>query len=246
MRALHTQASQQARLEQTFQHAKKPVAYLDWAGVQTARARAVRLFDACDADTPDAVRLERAFDAALITWLSVLPPDRVAVARKLQLGGTLKVVGSNGAGEYALDLSTPDAHKTSLVFGPTCTSVPAVVGAQLGAWLRAAELQPRQRPFVFVRGDNRTAPLPPVAWTRLIKALFLKHSGVALCPKTLRASFVTHLKSSGAGPATLDAAAWMMHHSPRQQGSGAYDREAGDRRAAAAVRAAGDFAARFA
>ena len=37
-----------------------------------------------------------------------------------------------------------------------------------------------------------------------------------------------------------------MHHSPRQQGSGAYDREAGDRRAAAAVRAAGDFAARFA
>ena len=52
----------------------------------------------------------RLFDAALLTWLTVVPPDRVGVARKLQLGVTLK---PSAAGDgFELDLSTPDAHKT--------------------------------------------------------------------------------------------------------------------------------------
>ena len=63
-------------------------------------------------------------DAALLTWLTVVPPDRVGVARKLQLGVTLKP-GAAGGGGFELDLSTPDAHKTAALFGPSTTAVPA-------------------------------------------------------------------------------------------------------------------------
>ena len=66
----------------------------------------------------------RLFDAALLTWLTVVPPDRVGVARKLQLGVTLKP-GAAGGGGFELDLSTPDAHKTAAIFGPSTTPVPA-------------------------------------------------------------------------------------------------------------------------
>ena len=52
-------------------------------------------------------------DAALLTWLTVVPPDRVGVARKLQLGVTLKPSAAGGGG-FELDLSTPDAHKTAV------------------------------------------------------------------------------------------------------------------------------------
>ena len=43
MRGLHAQAMQQARLEQKF--SRKPAAWLDWDHVQTARARAVWLYE---------------------------------------------------------------------------------------------------------------------------------------------------------------------------------------------------------
>ena len=47
--------------------------------------------------------------------LTSVPPDRVAVARKLQLGVT--PIPTAGGG-FNLDLSTPDAHKTAAVFVP--------------------------------------------------------------------------------------------------------------------------------
>ena len=37
--------------------------------------------------------------AALLTWLTVVPPDRVGVARKLQLGVTLKPSAAGGGFE---------------------------------------------------------------------------------------------------------------------------------------------------
>ena len=48
--------------------------------------------------------MERLFDAALITWLTSVPPDRVGVSRQLRLGVTLKPTSTGG---FDLDLSTP-------------------------------------------------------------------------------------------------------------------------------------------
>ena len=117
----HRQIMQQARLEQKF--SAKPKAWLDWAAVLTARARAVREYELHKEEEGGPGARTRLFDAALLTWLTVVPPDRVGVARKLQLGVTLKPSAAGGG--FELDLSTPDAHKTAAIFGPSTTAVPA-------------------------------------------------------------------------------------------------------------------------
>ena len=103
MRNAHKQIMQQSRLEQKF--SAKPKAWLDWSQVLTARARAVREYERRK-DDGDAGARARLFDAALLTWLTTVPPDRVGVARKLQLGVTLKPTAAG----FQLDLRTPDAH----------------------------------------------------------------------------------------------------------------------------------------
>ena len=77
MHGLLAQTKQQGRLEEKF--SGKPPAWLDWAQVQTARARAVRLYEsAAKASTVTTGTLhKRLFDATLLTWLTSVPPDRV-------------------------------------------------------------------------------------------------------------------------------------------------------------------------
>ena len=73
----------------------------------------------------------------------------------------------------------------------------------------------------------------------------LRHAGVPLAPKDLRASFITFLRSSDHNDATLRAAAYAMRHSSRTQESVAYDKGQGDRLVEAAVRAAESYAVSF-
>ena len=73
----------------------------------------------------------------------------------------------------------------------------------------------------------------------------LPHTGVALCPKELRASFVEFLKTNKHGDETLRAAAKAMKHSSKTQASHSYSRGESDRLAAAAVRVAEAYAANF-
>ena len=108
----------------------------------------------------------RLFDAALLTWLTVVPPDRVGVARKLQLGVSLKPSAAGGGG-FELDLSTPDAHKTAAIFGPSTTAGPAGGGALLQAWLDAAGtavvLGPKMAAVLCASGVLRSSSKPPPA-----------------------------------------------------------------------------------
>ena len=249
MRRAHRQIMQQARLEQKF--SAKPKAWLDWPAVLTARARAVSQYELRKEEGGPGART-RLFDAALLTWLTVVPPDRVGVARKLQLGVTLKPAGGDG---FELDLRTPDAHKTAALFGPSTTPVPAAACALLRAWLAEAGLAAAaaQQPYVFVLGGGRGAavdhskPLDARRWTEVVQAVLKRQAGVPLAPKDLRCSFITFLLSD-ANPdeALKKAVAHAMRHSTAQQGSAAYDKERAERTWAAAVRVAGAFAARFA
>ena len=247
MRRAHRQIMQQARLEQKF--SAKPKSWLDWSAVLTARARAVRHYELHKEEGGPGART-RLFVAALLTWLTVVPPDRVGVARKLQLGVTLKPTAAGGG--FELDLSTPDAHKTAAIFGPSTTPVPAVVCALLRAWLAAAGLTAAAKPYVFVLGGGRghavdhSKPLSAPRWTEVVKAVLKRQTGVPLAPKDLRSSFVTFLLSD-ANPdeALKKAVAHAMRHSTAQQGSAAYDKERAERTWASAVRVAGALAARF-
>ena len=196
----------------------------------------------------------RLFDAALLTWLTVVPPDRVGVARKLQLGVTLK---PSAAGDgFELDLSTPDAHKTAAIFGPSTTAVPVAACALLQAWLAEAGLTATAaaKPYVFVLGNpargagavDHSKPLGTPRWTEVVKAVLKRQSGVAVAPKDLRSSFITFLLSE-ANPdeALKKAVAQAMRHSTAMQASGAYDKERAERTWASAVQVAGGYAARF-
>ena len=120
----------------------------------------------------------------------------------------------------------------------------------LAAWLRRAGLSAASRPYVFVPSASDAAghaqPTNPKHWTKVVQAAFKRHSGVALAPKELRSSYITWLRAGEHSDATLARAARQMRHSGAQQASAAYDKGGAARLAAAAVRAAGKHAARFA
>ena len=269
MRRAYQQAMQQARVEQKF--SAKPKAWLDWDAVQVARARAVRLYEAAGGEGD--ARLRRlCFDAALLTWLTSVPPDRVGVTRQLRLGVTLKPTPGGG---FDLDLSTPDAHKTAAAFGPTVTAVPAPTCALLRAWLAldglpsaaTASQPPQQQPYVFVpppassassstsaasssssssdATSGHAAPVTAKRWTKVVQAAFKRHAGVALCPKDLRSSYITWLRSEANTDAMLKSAAFAMRHSTVQQAGPAYDKERSSRLSSAAVQQAQAHAAGF-
>jgi hypothetical protein len=196
--------------------------------------------DVKDSDDDD-LKLARARDALLLTLLTHQPPDRVGVARQLQLGGTLK---RTAEGTYVLDLSQPDAHKTAAVFGPVRTTMSASIAHWIDIYLDLHDGELRAGDYLFHQAD-RARELSSSQWTRLVKACFHRHAGVALAPKDLRASFITFLRSSDHSDATLRAAAYAMRHSSRTQESVAYDKGQGDRLVEAAVRAAEGYAAKF-
>ena len=175
------------------------------------------------------------------------------MARKLQLGVTLKPSAAGGGG-FELDLSTPDAHKTAAIFGPSTTAVPAAACALLTAWLAEAGLTTNAtaKPYVFVLGNpargavDHSKPLGTPRWTEVVKAVLKRQAGVAFAPKDLRSSFITFLLSdANSDEALKKAVATAMRHSTAMQASGAYDKERAERTWASAVQVAGAYAARF-
>ena len=135
--------------------------------------------------------------------------------------------------------------------------------------LKTAALVP-DSDFLFPSAADPSKPLSPSAWTRLVKAVWKRHSGVPLCPKAsrcdfkrshsslsvllhathpnpqdLRSSFITWLKSGTHSDKTLRSAAAAMRHSSKMQASAAYDKEGSNRLVAAAVTAASAYAGTF-
>ena len=126
--------------------------------------------------------------------------------------------------------------------------MPAPAAALLTAWLSATDrtgTSAEQQPYVFVPGTDASKPLGAPQWTKLVKAVFKKHTGVALAPKELRSSFITFLRSGDNSDAALKSAAFAMRHSSAQARGPAYDKERAERLSAAAVQVAGSYAARF-
>ena len=69
-------------------------------------------------------------DSAAISLLSLIPPDRVGVIRKLRVGHTLKrfqdAASAPPVTSWGIDLSqTRNAHKTSRFYGPYAAKLPS-------------------------------------------------------------------------------------------------------------------------
>ena len=88
---------------------------------------------------------------------TVQPPDRVGVVRKLRLGVTLKKEGTS----YTLDMTTA-RYKTSRFYGPSITSMSALLKEPLDAYLSS---------FVFETAGNETPCAPPSPLVNLCRSL---------------------------------------------------------------------------
>ena len=237
--AIHSQALAESRQETKFGAASPPKAWLDWAACQKARAMAQGILANCDESDSDDKRLELTGDVCLLKVLTGLPPDRPGVYRLLKLGDTL---ASTEGGGYQLDLSKPGQHKTASVFGPACTTTPPSVAAAINALVAVDNLHDGE--YLF-HGGQKTVPLSPKQWCLRVKETFKTFGGVALCPKDVRASFVTWLRSGHHGDSVLTQAARQMRHSSSMQASVHYDKARSERVVSAASRVAEAFANQF-
>ena len=237
--ALHKQCLSQRRLRDKFSTARSPKAWLEWADCQRARLSAEKALVGYSGGC-STMMLELTRDACLLTLLTAMTPDRVGVYRLLKLGGSLK----RGEGDdFQIDLSEPGAHKTAAVFGPSCTTVTTRVAERISQLVDADNLVAGE--YLF-HGADRRAAFSPAAWTQLVKAAFLAHSGVALCPKECRSSFITWLKDGDHGDEVCRSAAKAMKHSSKVADSAAYDKRKSARVVEAAMKATEAFANQFA
>ena len=235
--ALHSQSTQQARIESKFSLAEKPAGFLDWDAVQRVRAAAET---ALRAAKTDAAKLKGVRDVTVLRLLADQPPDRVGVTRTLQLGRSLK---RKDDGSYELDLSQPGAHKTAAVFGATRTTINASITPWLDRYIELAGIQ--DGGFLFHAPGDPQAAASPSTWTERVKAIFARHGDVAFCPKDARSSFITFLRSGDHDDEAVKAAAIAMRHSSKTAASAAYDKGACDRRVSAAMKVAADYSAKF-
>ena len=242
----YRQIAQQASLEQRF--TRKPKAWLDWSQIISARARAVREYDHYK-DEDGTSGHQRLFDATLLVWLTSVPPDRVAVTRKLQLGVTLVPTADGG---FDLDLSTPDAHKTAALFGPSTSPVPTPACRMLNAWVAAAGLSAASKPYIFTlasrdhSSSQHAEPFDTKQWTKIVQSVLARHAGTPVAPKDLRSSFITFMMSDANTNEELKkSVAFAMRHSVRQQAMPAYNKQIAERMWAAAVQLAGEYSERF-
>jgi len=103
---LRGQAEKAAKTQQMYD--KRVGGWLEWEDVQKARLAAVKKVASTIAGS--SARRSALRDAAALSLLSLIPPDRVGIIRKLRLGHTLK---KKAGGGWALDLSKQrDGHKT--------------------------------------------------------------------------------------------------------------------------------------
>ena len=155
--------------------------------------------------------------------------QRVGIIRKLRWGYTLK---KDAPGAYRLDM-TQARFKNSRFYGPSVTSVSALIAPALDAYVSLIAFEMDEQPYVFSRDPTRCQTSSQ--WSQYCKGIFKKWSGVACPPKMLRASFVTWLRNSEASPEILKQAARAQRHQKETADSDKYDKESNDRLIASAV-----------
>ena len=187
--------------------------------------------------------------------------------RKLRLGHSLKRCGEG----FVLDLTSQRSHKTSKVnpfplvstlriansplvsqfYGPSCTTMSPLLTEALNLYLTNLQFDAIEddSPYLFhPQGDTRRC-VGSSQWSAMVKASFLKHSGIACPPKLLRSSFITWLKDtvdeSPNASEVLKSAAKAMRHKEETQGSDKYDKKTHDRLTAAATQYVEAFARQF-
>ena len=201
---LRNQAEKESKTQALYE--KRVGGFMTWEEAQKARVAACAALAAYKgSDVVTRRGLLR--DATAISLMTLIPPDRVGVIRKLRLGHTLKE--AEAAGGWRIDLSQQrNAHKTSKFYGPYAAKLPEALWPLLTAYATTLRYEvDGETAYLFhpVRsGVDR--PLEGSAWTAYIKRAFKKHHGEEVTPKTLRSAFITWLRDSTNSPEVLKSA----------------------------------------
>jgi len=231
---LRGQAEKASKTQQMYE--KRVGGWLEWEDVQKARVAAMtKLNDAAQTGTPAAKRSVLR-DAAALSLLSLIPPDRVGCIRKLRLGHTL--VRKQGGG-WKMDLSRQrDGHKTSrfcergthphthtptclallallidcvliATDGPFAASLPDALTPILDKYANTLELEfGGESAFLFHPPQGSVdRVMESSAWSMWVKRLFKRYTGTEVAPKTLRSVFITWLRDQTAAPDILKSVA---------------------------------------
>lgn len=221
--------------------------WLSWEEAQETRMKALASFNevktAGRTQPQRERRLRLAEDCAILAFLTLQPPDRVGVIRRLALHETLL----QDEDEWVIDL-TKFRHKTSKFYGPAITTCSAQVGEAVEVFLKlegrcpgVASMEFTERDPAVNRADKEylfhtTAGVnrcySSQHWTARVKECFREHSprSTPTPPKLLRSSFIVALRDSDHGCSELrKSAANAMKHSVSTQSSDVYDKATHDR-----------------
>ena len=129
---------------------------ITWPQAQETR---VKVLSAVTARPPTATLKE----AAMVSLMTLIPPDRVGVIRRLRLKHTLKRRESC----WAVDLSKrSDGHKTSKHYGPFHGELPASLNGVLDSYANLLSLEPGgDEAYLFSPNDCLDRPLESSAWS---------------------------------------------------------------------------------
>jgi hypothetical protein len=229
---LRSQAEREAK-EQRLYRARKPD-WISWATAKVARESAMAAMRVALKKRPAnrSKQLLAVSQALVISLLTVMPPDRCGVVRRLAFGDTLK----KRDGSYHIDL-TSFKHKTSRYYGPSMTPISPRLTELLDTWLAMTqtfefdELDPdatrTQRRYLFTQKNDPNRCVDSSGFTAFVKASFKEHTpnGEAPCPTLLRSAFITTLRETTTDNEILKSAAIAQKHSITMQSSDVYDLE---------------------
>ena len=187
---LRSQAEKASKTQNLFEQ-RVGSGWIPWEEVQQARVTA--LDKVGEAEWIGAEEKRAALrDACAISLLSLIPPDRVGIIRKLRLDVTLK---KKPDGNWKIDLSKQrDGHKTSRFYGPFAASLPTELNDILGRYTSELGFDGPVEGGAYLFHPPRSKPDRPMessAWSGWVKRCFKRHTGSEIAPKTLRSIFIT-------------------------------------------------------
>ena len=189
---LRDQAHGQIKEQNLYTPTNVKGGWITWPQVQETRVAAMTAIGALTESATAPQRRTALKEAAMVSLMSLLPPDRVGVIRRLRLGHTLQ--RRDGGTGWRLNLTQrKDGHKTSKHYGPFCSKLPTELDAILNAYTAFLAMEPGgEEAYLFSPNNSLERPLESSAWTMAVKRAFKKHSpgNHEVSPKTLRSSFM--------------------------------------------------------
>ena len=177
---LRDQAHAKVKEQNMYTPANVKGGHLTWPQAQETRVAAMTALNTLPAEATTAERRTALRNAALISLMTLIPPDRVGVIRRLRLKHTLQRRERREGGGWRLNLNLrKDGHKTSKHYGPFCAKLPSALDDILDRYAAFLEMEPDgDSAYLFGPRGKIDRPLEMSGYSQACKRAFQAHSRV--------------------------------------------------------------------